>query len=344
MCAMPLGDHRPIPIVLAPGSRRALVALAAAMTDRFRFGAEHGDLLGAHVSTRGGLLTAFDRGDGIEANAIALFTKNNSQWAAKPLTDEDCAAFADRRARSRNIPVLAHASYLINLAAVNPEFHRKAIDGLVDELQRCERLGIHALVLHPGAHMREGIAQGIDKIARALDEVHRRTHGLRVVTLLETSAGQGSCLGCSFEELAHMIELVDEKSRVGVCFDTCHVFASGYELRSREGYDRTMDAFVTAVGIENVGGFHLNDSKKPLGSRVDRHEQIGKGEIGAEPFHWLIDDERFRGIPKVIETPKSEPPDELAWDIENMNRLRRIEPRVGRRRARRITSRSASTR
>lgn len=307
------------------------------MLDRFRFGEEHGDLLGAHVSTRGGLLTAFDRGDAIEASAIALFTKNNSQWAAKPLTVDDCAAFTERRSRSRNVPVVAHASYLINLAAVNPEFHRKAIDGLVDELRRCDQLGIHALVLHPGAHMKAGIEAGIDQIARSLDEVHRRTPGLRTITLLETAAGQGSCLGCSFDELASMMRLIDERHRVGVCFDTCHVFAAGYELRTREEYERTIDAFLAAVGIENVGAFHLNDSKKPLGSRVDRHEHIGKGEIGLDPFHWLIDDARFRGIPKVIETPKSDPPDEFAWDIENIQRLRRTAPpkakRPGRKRS-----------
>lgn len=302
------------------------------MQDRFRFGAEHGDVLGAHLSTRGGLNSAFDRADAVGANAVALFTKNNNQWAAKPLTNEDCESFAERRGRCRNVPVIAHASYLINLAAVNPEFHRKAIDGLVDELQRCEALGIHALVLHPGAHMRAGVTAGIDRIARSLDEVHRRTPGLRVVTLLETAAGQGSCLGCTFEELAQMIAAVDEKERLGVCFDTCHVYASGYELRTREAWDRTIDGFIETVGLQNVGAFHLNDSKKPLGSRVDRHEQIGKGEIGVDPFHWLLDDPRFAGIPKVIETPKSEPPDEAAWDIDNLRLLRR-QPKARRRKA-----------
>lgn len=297
------------------------------MSGRFRFAEEHGDLLGAHVSTRGGLNTAFDRGDAIRASAIALFTKNNNQWAARPLSEDDCASFAARRAASRNVPVIAHASYLINLAAINPEFHRKAMDGLVDELQRCEQLGISALVLHPGAHMRVGVEAGIDQVARSLDEVHRRIPDCKVVTLLETAAGQGSCLGCTFEELAKMIALVDEPARLGVCFDTCHVFAAGYEMRTRDAYDRTMSSFIEAVGIENIGAFHLNDSKKPLGSRVDRHEHIGKGEIGLEPFHWLVDDGRFRGIPKVIETPKSEPPDEFAWDIENMQRLRREKPK-----------------
>lgn len=292
------------------------------MSGRFRSGDEFGDLLGAHVSTRGGINTAFDRGDAIGANAIALFTKNNNQWAAKPLSPEDCASFAVRRAASRNLPVIAHASYLINLAAVNPEFHRKAIDGLVDELRRCEQLGISALVLHPGAHMRAGVEAGIDQIARSLDEVHRRTPGCEVVTLLETAAGQGSCLGCTFEELAKMIDLVDDPQRLGVCFDTCHVFAAGYEIRTRDAYERTMSEFIDAVGLDNIGAFHLNDSKRPLGSRVDRHEGIGKGEIGLEPFRWLVDDPRFRGIPKVIETPKSDPPDEFVLDIENMQALR----------------------
>ena len=300
------------------------------MSDRFRFGSQHGDLIGAHVSTRGGLNTAFDRGDAVRANAIALFTKNNSQWAAKPLSEEDCRSFAERRSASRDVPVIGHASYLINLAAVDPELHRKAIDGLVDELKRCDRLGIGALVLHPGAHMRAGVEAGVDQIARSLDEVHRRTPGVRTVTLLETAAGQGSCLGCTFDELAAMIRRTDDPRRLGVCFDTCHVFAAGYELRTRDAYERTMDAFVETVGLENVAAFHLNDSKKPLGSRVDRHEHIGRGEIGIDPFHWLIEDERFRGLPKVIETPKSEAPDEFRWDIENLDRLRRRKRRARR--------------
>jgi len=269
---------------------------------RFTFPDAPGDLIGAHLSTRGGLHTAFERAAAIDASAAAIFAKNGNQWKGKVLTDADCAAFAQQR----NVrPMLTHASYLINLATTNPEFHRKSIAAMIDELDRAERLGIHAVVLHPGAHMGAGSRAAIDQIARSLDQVHAALPNHRVITLLETGAGQGSCVGCTFEELGAMIEAVDDKRRVGICFDTCHVFAAGYELRTRDGYARTIDAMVKHVGLHNVGAFHLNDSKKPLGSRVDRHQHIGEGEIGLEAFRHLLNDPRFTRIPKVIETPKT---------------------------------------
>ncbi|MBV9495314.1 MAG: deoxyribonuclease IV, partial [Acidobacteria bacterium] len=245
--------------------------------NRFRFPKAKGDLLGAHLSTKGGLHTVFERAAAIDASALALFAKNSNQWKGKVLTDDDCATFA----KSRTVkPILTHASYLINLATTNPEFHRKSIDALTDELDRAERLGIHAVVLHPGAHLGAGPTAGLDQIARSLDQIHAALPDHDVVTLLETAAGQGSCLGCSFEELGHVLRAVDDPSRVGVCFDTCHVFAAGYDLRTRDEYEKTMDALERHVGVENIGAFHLNDSKKPLGSRVDRHEHIGDGELG----------------------------------------------------------------
>ena len=206
---------------------------------RFTFPDTHGDLLGAHISTKGGLHTVFDRAAEINASAIALFAKNGNQWKGKTMTDDDVAVFSDKRTVR---PVLTHASYLINLATTNPEFHRKSIDAMIDELDRAERLGIHAVVLHPGAHMGAGVDAGIEQIARSLDQIHAAIPNHKVVTLLETAAGQGSCLGCTFEELGRIIALVDDKQRVGVCFDTCHVFASGYELRNRDDYERTIDA------------------------------------------------------------------------------------------------------
>ena len=289
------------------------------MISRFRFPITRRDLIGAHLSTKGGLISVFDRAAAIDAAAIAMFAKNSNQWKGKLLLEEDAAAFRLRLASGGGPPLLTHASYLINLATTNGAFHEKSIAAMIDELDRASRLGAYAVVLHPGAHLGRGIDDGIDQIARSLDQIHRAIPECRVVTLLETAAGQGSCLGCSFEELAGIIRLVDEKSRVGVCFDTCHVFAAGYELRSRDGYEKTIDELISAVGLENIGAFHLNDSKKGLGSRVDRHEHIGEGAIGLEAFGFLLNDGRFRGIPKVLETPK---PVENESDIRNLTKLR----------------------
>jgi len=269
---------------------------------RFSFRDAPGDLIGAHLSTRGGLHTAFERAAEIGASAAAIFAKNSNQWKGKVLTDDDCAAFAAQR----NVrPMLTHASYLINLASTHEEVHRNSIAAMVDELDRAERLGIHAVVLHPGAHLGAGSRAAIDQIGRSLDQIHTALPHHRVITLLETSAGQGSCVGCTFEELGAMIQAVDDRRRVGICFDTCHVFAAGYDFRTRDGYARTIDAVEKHVGLHNVGAFHLNDSQRPLGSHVDRHQHIGKGEIGLEAFRHLLNDPRFTRIPKVIETPKT---------------------------------------
>jgi len=285
---------------------------------RFAFPDAPGDLIGAHLSTKGGLHTVFERATAIEASAVALFAKNASQWKGKELTDEDVRTFASLR----NVrPMLTHASYLINLATTNAEFHRKSIVALADELDRAERLGIHAVVLHPGAHLGAGADAAVDQIARSLDAVHALIPNHKAVTLLETAAGQGSCVGCTFEELGQMIQRVDDKSRVGICIDTCHVFAAGYDIRTRDGYERMIDDVEKHVGLEYVAAFHLNDSKKPLGSRVDRHEHIGKGEIGLDAFRFVLNDPRFRRIPKVLETPK---PVENVSDQENMATLRSL--------------------
>jgi deoxyribonuclease-4 len=295
---------------------------------RFSFPDAPGDLIGAHISTKGGLNTVFERAAAIEASAVALFAKNSNQWKGKELTDEDCASFTAQRTVQ---PLLTHASYLINLATRNPEFHRKSIAALIDELDRAERLGIHAVVLHPGAHMGAGSEAAVDQIARSLDAVHAAIPNHRVVTLLETAAGQGTCVGCTFEELGQMIARVDDKRRVGICFDTCHVFAAGYDLRTRDGYHRTIDAMERHVGLDNVGAFHLNDSKRPLGSRVDRHQHIGEGELGLDAFRFLLNDARFTRIPKVLETPKTV---ETESDRRNLTLLRSLigEPKAQRRR------------
>jgi deoxyribonuclease-4 len=284
----------------------------------FRFSSKHGDLIGAHLSTKGGLHTVFDRAAEINASAVALFAKNSNQWKGKELTDEDCALFVKKRTVK---PVFTHTSYLINLATTNKEFHRQSIAAMIDELDRAERLGIRGVVLHPGAHIGAGAAAGIDQIARSLDQIHAALPNHKVVTLLETSAGQGSCVGCSFEELGQIIKAVDDKKRLGVCFDTCHVFASGYELRTRDGYERTIEEIDRHVGLKKIGLFHLNDSKKPLGSRVDRHEHIGRGQIGLDAFRFLLNDDRFRAVAKLLETPKKI---EHESDRRNLRTLRSL--------------------
>ena len=285
---------------------------------RFAFPDAPGDLIGAHISTKGGLHTVFERAAAIEATSVALFAKNSNQWKGKDLTSDDCATFTAQRSVA---PMLTHASYLINLATTNEEFHRKSIAALIDELDRAERLGIHAVVLHPGAHLGAGSDAAVDQIARSLDAVHAAIPNHRVVTLLETAAGQGSCVGCTFDELGRMIAAVDDRSRVGICVDTCHVFASGYDIRTRDGYEKMVDEIETHVGVANVGAFHVNDSKKELGSRVDRHEHIGEGQIGLDAFRFLLNDKRFHRIPKVLETPKTI---ETESDRKNMATLRSL--------------------
>src|SRR5438270_9701525 len=213
--------------------------LGMTMANRFTYSEKHGDLIGAHLSTKGGLHTVFERAAALNVSAVALFAKNSNQWKGKELTEEDCALFATKRSVK---PVFTHASYLINLATTNAEFHKKSIAAMIDELDRAERLGIRAVVLHPGAHMGAGAQAGIEQIARSLDPVHAAIPNHKVVTLLETSAGQGSCVGCSFEELGQIIKLVDDRNRVGICFDTCHVFASGYDLRTRDTYEHTIQS------------------------------------------------------------------------------------------------------
>jgi deoxyribonuclease-4 len=277
------------------------------------------DLLGAHVSTAGGTHTAFERGAKIGANAIALFTKNSNQWNARGLDAKAVAAFRDAHRASGIGPAIAHASYLINLAAPDDALWEKSIGAMVVELERAELLGVQAVVLHPGAHVGEGVDKGIDRIARALDRVRAALPAATVFTLLETSAGQGSSLGCAFEELGRMLRLVDDRSRLGVCVDTCHVFAAGYDIRTKKGWERATDELLEHVDERLVGAFHLNDSKRELGSRVDRHEHIGKGHIGRDAFAFVINDPRFKGVPKVLETPK---PTEFDADIENLGILR----------------------
>lgn len=253
--------------------------------------------------------------------ALQIWVKNSRQWSAPPLTAEEIRQFVEARAASGLFPVVAHAAYLINLASPQEELRRRSIMALMVEVERCEALGVPYLVLHPGAHTNAGEAAGLEAIAASLGEIHAAMPGYRTQILLETSAGQGTTLGERFEQLAWLLAETSQGERLGICLDTCHVFAAGYELRTPEGYAATMAAFETIIGLERLKALHLNDSKCPLGSKRDRHEHIGKGELGLEAFRYLLNDPRLTGLPGLLETPKS---DDLHEDRENFAALRAL--------------------
>ncbi len=235
---------------------------------------------------------------------MQIFTKNNNQWRAKKLTADDAERFQTALRELKISHPIAHDSYLINLASPAEELWRKSVEAFCVELQRAETLGIPYVVAHPGAYTTSSEEAGLRRICQALDEIHGQTPGLKARCLLETTAGQGSNLGWKFEHLAAILDGVRDPDRLGVCFDTCHVFAAGYPLETRREYLATMRALNAAVGLKQVKAFHLNDSKRELGSRVDRHEHIGEGKLGLAPFRHLLNDRRFRKTPMYLETPK----------------------------------------
>jgi deoxyribonuclease-4 len=277
-------------------------------------------LVGAHVSIAGGIHHAFERGRKEGCRTIQIFLKNSNQWKGKPLSEEDRALYRQAQQRTDIQPVVAHNSYLINLASPDPPLYGKSIDAFVDEMERANFLGVSCVILHPGAHMGAGEGEGIARVAAALNRTLERVSP-PVRILLENTAGQGTCLGHRFEHIAAILERVRDADRVGVCLDTCHTFAAGYDIRSEEGYRRTMREFDRLVGIGRIAVIHVNDSLKDLGCRVDRHTHIGKGFIGLESFRCLVNDRRFAQIPKILETPKGE---DLKLDHINLATLRRL--------------------
>jgi deoxyribonuclease-4 len=280
-------------------------------------------ILGAHQSIAGGYYKSVEIAAQTGCACVQLFTKNNNQWRAKEISDDEAAAFADALERLGITHPLSHDSYLINLAAPDDELWTKSVEAFVVELQRADRLGIPYVVTHPGAFTSSCEADGIKRIIKALDEVHKRTSGGRAICLLENTAGQGSCLGHRFEHLGQIIAGVKRPERLGVCIDTCHAFAAGYPLATQAEYDDSFGQLDRAVGVDRVKAFHLNDSKKPLGSRVDRHEHIGEGALGLEPFRHLLNDPRFRNVPMYLETPKGlRDGEEL--DVVNLRTLRSL--------------------
>ena len=278
-------------------------------------------LLGAHQSIAGGVEKSLARGEEVGCDTVQIFVKTPNRWVSRPLAEENITAFREAVAETGIWPVFAHSLYLINMATPDDALWHKSLDALVDDLERCEQLGLPGLVIHPGSHMGSGEEAGIARIAAALDVVHARLPGYDVQVWLEVTAGQGAHLGYTFAQLGAMIDEVKESERLGVCFDTAHAFAAGYELRTRDGYEATWREFDEALGLDRLKAIHLNDSKKELGSRVDRHEHIGKGLLGLEPFRFLLNDPRFRGIPMALETEKSK---DLAEDKENLAVLRSL--------------------
>src|SRR5450432_4882866 len=278
-------------------------------------------LLGAHMSIGGGVHRAIERARSIDCTAMQIFAKNNIQWFARPFTQEEIKAFLEHSQRAELAAVFAHANYLINLAATNPQFYANSIRAFSEELVRADQLGLPFVVLHPGAHLGAGEEAGLEKVVVSIDRIFGGIPRVKTRIALETTAGQGSCLGHRFEHLAHIIANVHEPERLRVCLDTAHVFAAGYELSTEESTKRMFAEFDRIVGLDQLVALHLNDSKTARGSRVDRHEHIGKGRIGLDAFRFVMHDHRFRKIPKVLETPKGK---ELKEDVENMQTLRSL--------------------
>ena len=286
--------------------------------------------LGAHLSIAGGLPRAVDRAVASRCEALQIFTKSAGQWRARVLPHDEIAQFRARVEETGITPVVAHNSYLINLAAADPALRAQSLAALGEELDRAEALGLLGLVMHPGSYTSGTERDGLDLIADGLTAVLRARPRAKTMILLEHTAGQGTNLGHRFEHLAAILTRLDGSPRVGVCLDSCHLIAAGYDLCSDAGYRETFDTFDRLVGIDRIRAFHLNDSKKPCGSRVDRHEHIGRGCLGLEPFRRLLNDPRFAALPMLLETPKLDTPDSRRrsdadpWDLRNLRTLRRL--------------------
>lgn len=260
-------------------------------------------LLGAHVSISGGVFTAISNGEKIGATAIQIFSKNQTRWAAKSLSDDDAERFKNAWKNSAIKEIIIHDSYLINLGSPDHTTVNKSRSAFLDEINRAEKLGIGYLVFHPGSHLDSGEDAGLKTIADSLNRVIEKTPDDHVRLLLETTAGQGTNLGYKFEQLAQIINWIDQKERMGICLDTAHIFAAGYDIRTQEAYEKTMADFDVILGLNKLFCFHLNDSKKEMSTKVDRHNHIGEGFLGLEPFRLILNDTRLAHIPKLLETP-----------------------------------------
>jgi deoxyribonuclease-4 len=274
------------------------------------------------MSIAGGLWRALERGEALGCGAIQIFLKNQRQWAASPLTADDIRAFAAARRRTGIATVFAHASYLINLAAPSSADRARAVDAFADELERGEALGLACLVVHPGSHLGAGQEAGLACAVAALDEAMRRTAGYRIRVALENTAGGGRTLGRRISELGAVLHRVARPERLGVCIDTCHLFAAGYDIRPAAGWEAAVAECATHAGLDRILAFHLNDARAGLGSGLDRHEHIGRGRLGRAVFRRLLTDARFAGVPKVLETPKEPEPEADRRNLACLRALR----------------------
>ncbi len=278
-------------------------------------------LIGAHMSISGGVFNSFVLGQELGCTTIQIFTKNNNQWKAKEILPEQVKRFFENQKTSQISPVVGHNGYLINLASPKEDVYSLSLESMLVELQRAEMLGLPYLVMHPGSHLGSGEEEGIRKIVRSIDWLHEKTEGYKVKICLETTAGQGSAIGHRFEQLAGIIKQTKENKRLGVCYDTCHGFAAGYDIRTKKAYEATFMEFDRVIGLSRLKVIHLNDSLKDLGSRVDRHQHIGQGKIGLEGFRLLMTDKRWEKVPKILETPKEGGTEK---DKENLSLLRSL--------------------
>ena len=278
-------------------------------------------LLGAHMSIAGGVSEALIRARDTGCECVQIFTKSSRQWVSKPYPKEEVENFRRRLLETGIKMVIAHDSYLINMGAPDEAMRKKSVAGFVDELERCEMLGVPFLIAHPGAHVGAGEEEGIKTIAKSINEAHRACPGYTVEVALEITAGQGSNLGYRFEQMAQIFDATTEHERLRLCFDTEHAFAAGYDLRSAEGYERTFAELDERVGLERLVAFHMNDSLKPFHSRVDRHQHIGKGYLGIDPFRRLVNDPRFAGIPMCLETEPGPEMADIAADLRQLHEL-----------------------
>jgi deoxyribonuclease IV len=283
--------------------------------------ADRSILLGAHMSIAGGVHCAVERAASIGCTTMQMFVKNNNQWRGKELEAEDIATYKKLLRESSIGPVVVHDTYLINLCATNADILQKSRHALKDELDRCEMLGVEYLNFHPGSHMGAGENDGIQRIAESLNLIHEQTAHYHVKSVIETTAGQGTAIGYRFEHLRRIIDLVAQPERMAVCVDTCHIFAAGYDILTEAGYEQTFREFDDVIGLDRLVAFHVNDAKRERGSRVDRHEHIGKGMIGKAGFRLLMNDDRFKTVPKILETPKEA---EMKEDVKNMRVLRSL--------------------
>lgn len=277
--------------------------------------------IGAHISISGGLDKSVSRAVKIGCETIQIFTKSNAQWNARKLNENEIKKFQAELKNFQIHPVVVHSSYLINLCASDREILKKSRISFIEELKRCEKIGALCLVFHPGAHLGKGEDYGIKMTAESLNIIHERTPNFKTLTVIELTAGQGTVIGYRFEQIRKLIDLIEEKDRIGVCVDTCHIFSAGYDIRTEKGCVNVFKEFDEIIGIDKIKVFHLNDSKRELNSRVDRHFHIGKGKIGKTAFRFIMQNPLFANIPKIIETPKGHD-DKL--DIMNLRTLRKL--------------------